>query len=150
MGIIFNPTELADNMRKYGGFIPGIRPGRNTSEYINRILSRLTLVGGIYLAIVCLLPEWMIAGIHLQHLPGAVGAWFDQHMWHFVLDGLDVQFYFGGTSLLDRRGRGDGYGAAARSAARDAQLRRVRAKGPGTKSSRLRRVRRRAWRSIGR
>jgi preprotein translocase subunit SecY len=81
VGIIFNPTELADNMRKYGGFVPGIRPGRNTSEYINRILSRLTLVGAIYLAIVCLLPEWMISGIHLQHLPGAVGAWFDNHMW---------------------------------------------------------------------
>ncbi len=100
VGIIFNPTELADNMRKYGGFVPGIRPGRNTSEYINRILSRLTLVGAIYLAIVCLLPEWMISGIHLQHLPGAVGAWFDNHMWRFVLDGLNVQFYFGGTSLL--------------------------------------------------
>jgi preprotein translocase subunit SecY len=99
VGIIFNPTELADNMRKYGGFIPGIRPGRNTSEYINRILTRLTLVGGIYLAIVCLLPEWMISGIHLQHL-WLVGDWFDRHMWRFVLDGLNVQFYFGGTSLL--------------------------------------------------
>ncbi len=99
VGIIFNPTELADNMRKYGGFIPGIRPGRNTSEYINRILSRLTLVGGCYLAAVCLLPEWMISGIHLQHL-WLVGNWFDTHMWRFVLDGLGVQFYFGGTSLL--------------------------------------------------
>ena len=100
VGIIFNPTELADNMRKYGGFVPGIRPGRNTSEYINRILSRLTLVGGVYLAIVCLMPEWMISGIHLQHLWGPVGALFDNHMWRFVLDGLGVQFYFGGTSLL--------------------------------------------------
>jgi preprotein translocase subunit SecY len=100
VGIIFNPTELADNMRKNGGFVPGIRPGRNTSEYINRILSRLTLVGGVYLAIVCLLPEWMISGIHLQHLPGLIGTWFDTHMWRFVLDGLGVQFYFGGTSLL--------------------------------------------------
>jgi preprotein translocase subunit SecY len=101
VGIIFNPTELADNMRKYGGFIPGIRPGRNTSEYINRILTRLTLVGGVYLAIVCLLPEWMISGIHLQHLPIWLGGeWFDKHMWRFVLDGLNVQFYFGGTSLL--------------------------------------------------
>jgi preprotein translocase subunit SecY len=99
VGIIFNPTELADNMRKYGGFIPGIRPGRNTSEYINRILSRLTLVGGVYLAVVCLVPEWMISGIHLQHL-WLLGNWFDQHMWRFVLDGLGVQFYFGGTSLL--------------------------------------------------
>ena len=100
VGIIFNPTELADNMRKYGGFIPGIRPGRNTSEYINKILTRLTFVGGVYLALVCLLPEWMISGIHLQHLPGALGAWFDAHMWRFVLEGLNVTFYFGGTSLL--------------------------------------------------
>jgi preprotein translocase subunit SecY len=99
VGIIFNPTELADNMRKYGGFIPGIRPGRNTSEYINRILTRLTLVGGIYLAIVCLLPEWMISGVHLQHLP-LLGNWFDTHFPRFILDGLNVQFYFGGTSLL--------------------------------------------------
>ena len=100
VGIIFNPTELADNMRKYGGFVPGIRPGRNTSDHINRILTRLTFVGGAYLAIVCLLPEWMISGIHLQHLPGAIGTWFDNHMWRFVLDGLGVTFYFGGTSLL--------------------------------------------------
>jgi preprotein translocase subunit SecY len=101
VGIIFNPTELADNMRKNGGFVPGIRPGRNTSEYINRILSRLTLVGGVYLAIVCLLPEWMISGIHLQHLPVWLGGnWFDAHMWRFILSGLGVQFYFGGTSLL--------------------------------------------------
>ncbi len=101
VGIIFNPTELADNMRKNGGFVPGIRPGRNTSEYINRILSRLTLVGGVYLAIVCLLPEWMISGVHLQHLPVWLGGnWFDAHMWRFVLSGLNVQFYFGGTSLL--------------------------------------------------
>jgi len=100
VGIVFNPTELADNMRKYGGFIPGIRPGRNTSEHIDWILRRLTFVGGVYLAAVCLLPEWMISGIHLQHLPGAVGAWFDNHMWRFVLEGLNITFYFGGTSLL--------------------------------------------------
>ncbi|HXW17218.1 MAG TPA: preprotein translocase subunit SecY [Candidatus Acidoferrales bacterium] len=101
VGIIFNPTELADNMRKYGGFIPGIRPGRNTSEHINRILTRLTFVGGVYLAIVCLIPEWMISGIHLQHLPVWLGGeWFDAHMWRFVLEGLGVTFYFGGTSLL--------------------------------------------------
>ena len=99
VGIIFNPTELADNMRKYGGFVPGIRPGRNTSDYINRILTRLTFVGGVYLAIVCLLPEWMIAGIHLQHLP-LIGNWFDVHLPRFILSGLNVQFYFGGTSLL--------------------------------------------------
>ena len=100
VGIVFNPTELADNMRKYGGFVPGIRPGRNTSEHITRILRRLTLVGGCYLAAVCLLPEWMLAGIHLHHLPGAVGAWFDNNMWRPVLEGLNITFFFGGTSLL--------------------------------------------------
>jgi preprotein translocase subunit SecY len=100
VGIVFNPTELADNMRKYGGFVPGIRPGRNTSEHITRILRRLTLVGGVYLAAVCLLPEWMITGIHLHHLPGAIGAWFDNNMWRPVLEGLNINFYFGGTSLL--------------------------------------------------
>jgi preprotein translocase subunit SecY len=100
VGIVFNPTELADNMRKFGGFIPGIRPGRNTSEHINRVLRRLTFVGGIYLALVCLIPEWMISGIHLQHLPGALGTWFDEHSWRFILEGLGVTFYFGGTSLL--------------------------------------------------
>jgi preprotein translocase subunit SecY len=100
VGIVFNPTELADNMRKHGGFIPGIRPGRNTSEHINKILRRLTFVGGVYLALVCLIPEWMISGIHLQHLPGSLGLWFDAHFPQFIMHGLNVTFYFGGTSLL--------------------------------------------------
>jgi len=101
VGIVFNPTELADNMRKYGGFVPGIRPGRNTSEHINRILNRLTFVGGCYLALVCLIPEWMISGIRLHHLPVWLGgAWFDQNLPPWFLNGLGVTFYFGGTSLL--------------------------------------------------
>ncbi|HEY4580446.1 MAG TPA: preprotein translocase subunit SecY [Candidatus Acidoferrales bacterium] len=100
VGIVFNPTELADNMRKYGGFIPGIRPGRNTSEHINRILTRLTFVGGCYLALVCLIPEWMIAGIKLHKLWGPLGAWFDVNAPRWLLEGLGVTFYFGGTSLL--------------------------------------------------
>jgi preprotein translocase subunit SecY len=100
VGIVINPTDLADNLRKYGGFIPGVRPGRNTAEHVDKVIRRLTLVGGVYLACVCLLPEWMIAGIHLQHLPGAAGLWFDNHMWRFVLQGLNISFYFGGTSLL--------------------------------------------------
>jgi len=100
VGIVFNPTELADNMRKNGGFIPGIRPGRNTLEHISRILKRLTFAGGLYLALVCVLPEWMIAGIHLHHLPGFLGTWFDAHFPRFILEGLQVNFYFGGTSLL--------------------------------------------------
>jgi preprotein translocase subunit SecY len=100
VGIVFNPTELADNMRKNGGFIPGIRPGRNTSEHVSKILKRLTFIGAVYLAIVCLLPEWMIAGIHLDHLGWGIGLWFDHHFPVWFLKGLGVQFYFGGTSLL--------------------------------------------------
>ncbi|MGH9814936.1 MAG: preprotein translocase subunit SecY [Candidatus Acidiferrales bacterium] len=101
VGIVFNPTELADNMRKYGGFIPGIRPGRNTSEHINRILARLTFVGGVYLALVCLIPEWMIAGVRLNQLPPWLGGyWFDNNFPTWFLNGLGVNFYFGGTSLL--------------------------------------------------
>src|SRR5436853_381042 len=78
----------------------GIRPGRTTSEHVSRILKRLTCIGGIYLAAVCLLPEWMIAGIHLDHLGWGIGAWFDRHFPVWFLKGLAVNFYFGGTSLL--------------------------------------------------
>jgi preprotein translocase subunit SecY len=101
VGIVFNPTELADNMRKQGGFIPGIRPGRTTSEHVSKILKRLTFIGAVYLALVCLLPEWMIAGIHLDHINiFGIGSWFDRHFPVWFLKGLGVQFYFGGTSLL--------------------------------------------------
>ncbi|MFB3830117.1 MAG: preprotein translocase subunit SecY [Bryobacteraceae bacterium] len=99
VSIIFNPNEAADNMRKYGGFIPGIRPGRNTADYMNSILTRITVVGGIYLAILCLIPDIMISGIKLNHLP-LVGNWIDSWSPRFLLEGLNVQFYFGGTSLL--------------------------------------------------
>jgi len=99
VSIIFNPNEAADNMRKYGGFIPGIRPGRSTSDYMNTILTRITFVGAIYLAILCLIPDIMISGIHLQHLP-LVGNAIDKSFPRFFLEGLNVQFYFGGTSLL--------------------------------------------------
>src|SRR5437870_3508400 len=100
IGIVFNPTELADNMRKNGGFIPGIRPGRTTSEHVSKILKRLTFIGAIYLCLVCLLPEWLITGIHLDHLGWGIGSWFDRHFPTWFLKGLGVQFYFGGTSLL--------------------------------------------------
>jgi preprotein translocase subunit SecY len=99
VSIIFNPNEAADNMRKYGGFIPGIRPGRSTSDYMNTILTRITFVGAIYLAILCLIPQVMMNGIHLQHLP-LIGNWIDKLPMRFLLEGLNVQFYFGGTSLL--------------------------------------------------
>ncbi len=99
VSIIFNPNEAADNMRKYGGFIPGIRPGKNTADYMNNILTKITVVGGLYLAILSLVPQIMISGIKLQRMPG-IGNWIDAHFPRFLLDGLGVNFYFGGTSLL--------------------------------------------------
>jgi preprotein translocase subunit SecY len=99
VSIIFNPTEVADNMRKYGGFIPGIRPGARTANYINDILTRITLVGALYLILISFIPEWMIAGIRLNHLWGPVGAFFER-LPTWVTNGLGVNFYFGGTSLL--------------------------------------------------
>jgi len=98
VSIVFNPNEVADNMRKYGGFIPGIRPGARTANYINEILTRITLVGALYLILISIIPEWMIAGLHLQHLP-FVGAFFEK-LPTWVTNGLNVNFYFGGTSLL--------------------------------------------------
>ena len=73
--IIFNPQDVADNMRKYGGFVPGIRPGKRTAEYIDRTLSRLTFAGAIYLSIIVILPTYLIQFFH-------------------------VPFFFGGTGLL--------------------------------------------------
>ena len=99
VSIVFNPNEVADNMRKYGGFIPGIRPGKRTADHINEILTRITLVGALYLIIISFIPEWMIAGVHLNHLPGALGAFFER-LPTWVTNGLGVTFYFGGTSLL--------------------------------------------------
>jgi preprotein translocase subunit SecY len=99
VSIIFNPNEAADNMRKYGGFVPGIRPGRNTADYMNNILTKITVVGGLYLSILCLIPDIMISGIKLNHLP-VLGNWVDRVAPRFLLEGLNVNFYFGGTSLL--------------------------------------------------
>ncbi len=73
--VVFNPTETADNLKKYGGFIPGIRPGKNTADYLDYVLTRLTVVGAAYLTVLCILPELLIA------------KW-------------SLPFYFGGTSLL--------------------------------------------------
>jgi preprotein translocase subunit SecY len=97
--IIFNPDDVAENMRKYGGFIPGIRPGKRTAEYIDTILTRVTLVGAVYLAIVAILPTFLISGINLTQLPG-IGDELDAYLPQFITRGLNVQFYFGGTSLL--------------------------------------------------
>jgi len=73
--VVFNPEETADNLKKYGGFIPGIRPGSATAEYFDRVLTRLTTVGGLYLVAVCLLPE-------------------------ILINDYGLPFYFGGTSIL--------------------------------------------------
>src|SRR5690349_19971044 len=99
VSIVFNPNEVADNIRKGRGLIPGMRTGRRTADYINESLTRITLVGALYLIIISFLPEWMIAGIHLNHLPGALGAFFER-LPTWVTNGLGVSFYFGGTSLL--------------------------------------------------
>ena len=98
ISIVFRPDDIADNMRKYGGFIPGIRPGRRTSDYVNEILTRITLVGAIYLIIVAIIPQLMISGIHLNHL-WLVGRFFES-MPLWVTNGMGFNFYFGGTSLL--------------------------------------------------
>ena len=97
--IIFNPNEVADNMRKYGGFIPGIRPGRRTADYLNAILTRLTLVGALYLALIATIPTFMMVGFHVQSLP-FIGPGLDSALPGFITQGLQVNFYFGGTSLL--------------------------------------------------
>jgi preprotein translocase subunit SecY len=99
VSIVFNPNDVADNMRKYGGFVPGIRPGKRTADHINEVLTRLTLVGGLYLILISIIPEWMITGIKLNHLPGALGAFFEQ-LPTWITSGLGVTFYFGGTSTL--------------------------------------------------
>ena len=98
ISIVFRPDEIADNMRKYGGFIPGIRPGKRTSDYINDILTRITLVGGLYLIVISLVPQFLISGIHLNHLP-AIGSFFER-LPTWMTNGMGVTFYFGGTSLL--------------------------------------------------
>jgi preprotein translocase subunit SecY len=100
VSIVFNPGEVSGNMQKYGGFIPGIRPGKRTSDFINDILTRITLVGALYLIVISLIPEWMIAGIHLNHLPIWLGGNFFEKLPNWVTNGLGVSFYFGGTSLL--------------------------------------------------
>ena len=101
LSIIYNPDEVADNVRKQGGFIPGIRPGKRTADHLDDVLTKITWVGGAYLAIVALIPEIMLTGLKLNHLPAFLGgAWFDAHLPSWFLHGMGVNFYFGGTSLL--------------------------------------------------
>jgi len=97
--IIFNPDDVAENMRKYGGFIPGIRPGKRTAEHIDTILTRITLVGAIYLAMIAILPQFLVTGFKVQQIPG-IGEQLYAALPRFITEGMGVQFYFGGTSLL--------------------------------------------------
>jgi preprotein translocase subunit SecY len=104
VSIVFNVEEVADNLRKHGGFMPGIRPGRATAEYLNTILTRLTTVGAIYLAMVAFFPQFMLSGYKVARLP-LIGTWLDSFVsttpgMQWIPTGMGYQFYFGGTSLL--------------------------------------------------
>jgi preprotein translocase subunit SecY len=104
VSIVFNVEEVADNLRKHGGFMPGIRPGKATAEYLNTILTRLTFVGAIYLAVIAFIPQFMLSGFKVGRLP-FVGTWLDAFVsttpgLGWIPTGMGYQFYFGGTSLL--------------------------------------------------
>jgi preprotein translocase subunit SecY len=104
VSIVFNVEEVADNLRKHGGFMPGIRPGRATAEYLNTILTRLTTVGAVYLALVAFVPQFMLSGFQVARLPW-IGPWLDSIIsttpgLSWIPTGMGYQFYFGGTSLL--------------------------------------------------
>lgn len=98
ISIIFRPDDIADNMRKYGSFIPGIRPGKRTSDFINDVLTRITLVGALYLVAISIIPMFLISGIHFNHI-WLIGRFFDT-LPAWTTNGLGLNFYFGGTSLL--------------------------------------------------
>ena len=97
--INFNPDDVAENMRKHGGFVPGIRPGKRTAEHIDTILTRITFVGAIYLALVAVMPDLMISGFRADAIP-VIGDTLYNALPGFITNGLGVTFYFGGTSLL--------------------------------------------------
>ena len=102
--IVFNTDEVADNLRKHGGFIAGIRPGAPTAEYLNGILTRLTTVGAIYLALIAFVPQILLSGFRVARLP-FIGDGLDAFLsstpgLSWIPTGLGYQFFFGGTSLL--------------------------------------------------
>ncbi len=102
--IVFNTDEVSDNLRKHGGFIPGVRPGANTADYLNTILTRLTTVGALYLAFVAFVPQLLLSGFRVARLP-FIGTSVDNFLTatpglSWIPTGLGYQFFFGGTSLL--------------------------------------------------
>jgi preprotein translocase subunit SecY len=98
VSIVMKPDDIADNFRKSGSFIPGIRPGKRTSDFINDILTRITLVGALYLIIISLVPTFLISGIRFDKII-LIGRFFES-LPAWATHGLGVNFYFGGTSLL--------------------------------------------------
>lgn len=98
VSIIMKPDDIADNFRKSGSFIPGIRPGKRTSDFINDILTRITLVGALYLILVQLVPTFLISGIRFDKI-WLIGRLFE-NLPTWAIHGMGVNFYFGGTSLL--------------------------------------------------
>ncbi|MCP5050126.1 MAG: preprotein translocase subunit SecY [bacterium] len=99
VSLIFNPQDVSDNLKKYGGFIPGIRAGKNTADYIDEVLSKLTFIGAIYLSVVSIIPTFLMMGLQLDKLPW-FGEWLGEVLPKIINEGMGVQFYFGGTSLL--------------------------------------------------
>jgi preprotein translocase subunit SecY len=104
VSVIFNTDDVAENLRKHGGFIPGIRPGKRTADYLNAILTRLTVVGALYLALIAIIPQVMLNGIQLDKIPYIGQKIYDifsgNPFTSWVVKGSGFQFYFGGTSLL--------------------------------------------------
>ena len=98
ISIVMKPDDIADNFRKSGSFIPGIRPGKRTSDFINDILTRITLVGALYLIVISLVPTFLISGIRFDKV-FLIGRIFE-NLPTWTTHGLGVNFYFGGTSLL--------------------------------------------------
>jgi preprotein translocase subunit SecY len=98
ISIVMKPDDIADNFRKSGSFIPGIRPGKRTSDFINDILTRITLVGALYLIVISLVPTFLLSGIRFDKV-WLIGRAFES-LPTWTTHGLGVNFYFGGTSLL--------------------------------------------------
>ncbi|MGD0738184.1 MAG: preprotein translocase subunit SecY [Terracidiphilus sp.] len=98
VSIVMRPDDIADNFRKSGSFIPGIRPGKRTSDFINDILTRITLVGALYLILVQMVPTFLISGIRFDKI-WLIGRLFE-NLPNWMIHGMNVNFYFGGTSLL--------------------------------------------------
>ena len=112
--IIFNPDDVAENMRKYGGFIPGIRPGKRTAEHIDTILTRITLAGAVYLCLIAILPEFMITGFQVAPIP-FVGEWLDAILPRLVHQRPGRELLLRRHLAADRGRRGDGHRAARSS-----------------------------------